>query len=57
MGEINEILNVIYYIEEDITNIITNNEEENKEIKKIMKKLNYVYQKVKHLEKTRPISL
>ena len=50
MSYINDILNMLYYIDEDIKNIIINNEKEKDDIKKILKKLDYVYNQVKKLK-------
>ena len=51
MSEINEILNVLYYVDEDIENIIQHKENEIRELKSILKMLDYAYKKIKKLEK------
>ena len=50
MSEINEILNVLYYVDEDIEKIIQYNERDIDELKSIMKKLDYAYKKIARIE-------
>ena len=49
MSEINEILNILYYVDEDI-NAIINNKKEISELKKVLEKLDYAYKKIARLE-------
>ena len=51
MSEINEVLNILYYVDEDIENIIQSKENEIRELKGILKKLDYAYKKIKKLGK------
>lgn len=51
MSDINEILNMLYYVDEDINTIISNNEKEISELKKVLEKLDYAYNKIVKLEK------
>lgn len=47
---INEILNVLYYVDEDIEKVITHNEQNTNKLKDILRKLDYVYKKIAQLE-------
>jgi len=51
MTEVNEILNLLYYVDEDLKVFINNNENERNNLKRILKKLDYVYKQVSKLEK------
>ena len=50
MSEINEILNVLYYVDEDIEKIITYKEKNISELRNVLKKLDYVYKKIAKLK-------
>ena len=50
MSEINEILNLLYYVDEDIEEAIKYNEQNTNKLKDILRKLDYVYKKIVKLE-------
>ena len=50
MSEINEILNLLYYVDEDLKIVINNSENEKNNLKKVLRKLDYVYSQVSKLE-------
>ena len=50
MSEINEILNMLYYVDEDIEKLIRRNERDIDELKSVMEKLDYAYKKIARLE-------
>ena len=50
MNEINEILNMLYYVDEDINNIIINQEQSISKLKRVLKKLEYAYKKIEKLD-------
>ena len=49
--EIHEILNLLYYVDEDLKILVNNNENEKNNLKRVLKKLDYVYKQVSKLEK------
>ena len=50
MSEINEILNMLYYVDEDIEKVIKHNEQNINDLKDILRKLDYVYKKIAKLK-------
>lgn len=50
MSEINEILNMLYYVDEDINSIIVNQEQNISKLRNVLEKLDYVYKKIAKLE-------